>query len=101
MPLVNKLEKEARQVFDDLKLEFNSVYERSGSVGRRYARHDEMGTPFCVTVDFDTSKEKSVTIRNRDDAAQIRVPLKELKNVLNGLLNGTVPFKKAGKPVPA
>src|SRR3989344_1551093 len=101
LPLVNKLEKEARQVFDDLKLEFNSVYERSGSVGRRYARHDEMGTPFCVTVDFDTSKEKSVTIRNRDDAAQIRVPLKELKNVLNGLLNGTVPFKKAGKPVPA
>ena len=99
LPLVNKLDKEARSVFDGLKEEFNCAYERSGSVGRRYARNDEMGTPFCVTVDFDTAKDKSATIRNRDDAKQIRVPIAELKNVLDSLIKGTVRFEKAGKPV--
>jgi len=77
----------AKDVYDDLKKEFNVVYDESGSVGRRYSRNDEIGTPFCVTVDGDSFKGKDVTIRNRDTTKQIRVKVSELKNVLRKLIN--------------
>ena len=97
--LVNKLDKEARVVYDSLKTEFSSFFDRSGSIGRRYARADEIGIPYCITVDFDTLKDKSVTIRNRNDTKQIRVKIENLKDTINGLLNQKIEFEKAGKVI--
>jgi len=91
--------KMAESIVDDLKKEFNVVYDRSGSVGRRYARQDESGTPFCVTIDDKSVKQKDVTIRDRDTTKQIRVKINELKDVLRRLINGEVKFIKAGKLV--
>jgi len=92
-PLVNKVKDKARKVYDLLRKEFVSTYDKSGSVGRRYARADEIGVPYCVTVDF----EEGVTIRDRDSTKQIRVDEKDLIEVLEGLLKGRVKFEKAGK----
>ncbi|MBW2999911.1 glycine--tRNA ligase, partial [Candidatus Woesearchaeota archaeon] len=72
-PLVNKLEKKSREVFDLLKSNFNCIYDKSGSVGRRYARADEIGIPYCITIDFDSLEKDDVTIRERDTTKQVRV----------------------------
>ena len=98
-PIVKQkeFEKIADEVFNDLKKEFNVIYDKSGSIGRRYARNDEIGTPFCITVDGDSSKNKDVTIRDRDTTKQIRVKISELKDVIRKLINGEVEFEKAGK----
>lgn len=80
-PLVKKEEKlveMACQVYGQLKSCYNCVYDEGGSVGRRYARADEMGIPFCVTIDFDSLKDKAVTIRDRDSTKQTRVKIKDL-----------------------
>ena len=68
-PLVKKPEFEnlAREIFSELKSEFNILYDSGGSIGRRYARNDEIGTPFCITIDGDSLKNKDVTIRNREE----------------------------------
>jgi glycyl-tRNA synthetase len=96
-PLVNKLEKEAKEVYNLLKNDFNCSYDKSGSVGRRYARNDEIGTPYCVTIDFDSLKKKDVTIRNRDNTRQIRIKAKELKETIRKLVNNEIKFEEAGK----
>ena len=96
-PLVNKLDNDARKVYDGLKEEFHAFYDRSGSIGRRYARQDEIGTPYCITIDFDSLKENDVTIRDRDTTSQIRVKIDDLKEVLRKLINYEVNFEKAGK----
>jgi glycyl-tRNA synthetase len=96
-PLVNKIENDARQVYDDLKKIFVCQFDKSGSIGRRYARADEIGIPYCITVDFDSQKDKSVTIRDRDSTKQIRVKISELKDTLYKLLVGEADFEKAGK----
>jgi len=90
--LINKLEKESRKIYDYLKKDFNCFFDRSGSIGRRYARSDEIGIPYCITIDFDTSKNKSITIRNRDDTKQKRVKIKDLKETMRKLINGEVKF---------
>jgi glycyl-tRNA synthetase len=74
--LVNK----AKEIFKDLKKEFGAVmFDDNGNVGKRYRRQDEIGTPFCVTVDFDTvEKDDTVTVRDRDTGEQERVAVKEL-----------------------
>jgi len=92
-----KMVKVAREVFEDLRNEWNVVYDAGGSVGRRYARQDEIGTPFCVTVDNDSLKGKDVTIRNRNDTKQVRVKISELKDVIRGLLNGEIEFENLEK----
>lgn len=97
LPLVNKLEEEARTVFHDLKTDFSAQFDRSGSIGRRYARADEIGIPYCVTVDFDTQKDKTVTIRDRDTTQQIRVPIAGVKTILSELIAGRLGFDLAGK----
>jgi len=82
-PLVSNKEslvKLAKKVYDELKTEFNCFYDQGGSVGRRYARMDEVGTPYCVTVDFDSLKDKKVTVRNRDTTKQVRVKITDLKD---------------------
>ena len=80
-PLVkkDKLPEVAKKIFDKLKTKFNVFYDESGSVGRRYRRMDEIGTPFCITVDHDTLKDKSVTVRDRDTMKQDRIKIKDLE----------------------
>ncbi len=96
-PLVNKLDKEAKNIFNDLKKDFTCQFDKSGSIGRRYARADEIGIPYCITVDFDSPKKKDVTIRDRDTTKQIRVKIKDLKEIFKKLINQEIKFEKAGK----
>jgi len=94
-----KFEKIAREIFLDLKKEFKVIYDAGGSVGRRYSRNDEVGTPFAVTIDRDSEKGKDVTIRSRDTTKQIRVKIENLRDVMRKLINSEVEFEKAGKIV--
>ena len=96
-PLMNKLNKDARKIYDELKKLFVCQYDKSGSIGRRYARADEIGIPYCVTIDFDTQEKNDVTIRDRDSTKQIRVPVSELKDTLYNLMVGQIEFEQAGK----
>lgn len=73
-----KLVPMAREVFDEVKRNFMTQYDDSQSIGRRYRRQDETGTPLCVTIDFDSLEDRQVTIRERDSMEQIRVPVSEL-----------------------
>lgn len=98
-PLVKRddFEKICLDIFNELKSEWFIVQDKSGSIGRRYARNDEIGTPFCITVDEESLKNKDVTIRDRDTKKQIRVKLSELKSVVRKLINAEISFEKAGK----
>jgi glycyl-tRNA synthetase len=78
----------ARSVYRQLSPSFATDYDDSQSIGRRYRRQDEIGTPFCVTVDFESLEDKQVTIRDRDSLAQIRVPVEELTTILGAKLKG-------------
>jgi glycyl-tRNA synthetase len=78
----------ARKLYDDLKGDYRLFYDDSGSIGRRYRRQDEAGTPFCVTVDFDTIDDKRVTIRDRDTLEQERVPIEAVRDRLKALISG-------------
>ncbi|MAG15798.1 glycine--tRNA ligase [Candidatus Woesearchaeota archaeon] len=80
--LSNKKElvKMAKDVYDDLKKEFNCFLDEKGSIGKRYARMDEAGTPIALTLDFDSLKKKDVTIRDRDSTRQVRIKIKGLKD---------------------
>jgi len=83
-----KLTPLAKEVFNKLCPNFVTDYDDSQSIGRRYRRQDEIGTPFCVTIDFESLEDKQVTIRERDSLAQIRVPIGELKMVIEAKLKG-------------
>lgn len=98
-PIVKKeeFEKISREVVEMLRGEGNVNYDKSGSIGRRYARNDEIGTPYCITVDGDSLKNKDVTIRDRNTTKQIRVKIKDLKDVFRKLINSEVEFEKCGK----
>jgi glycyl-tRNA synthetase len=87
-PLVNKdgLQELARSIYADLQEDFDAFYDESGSIGRRYARADEVGVPACVTVDYDTLKDNTVTIRYRDTRAQERVKVPELAAKIGALV---------------
>jgi glycyl-tRNA synthetase len=78
----------ARELYDDLKGDYRLFYDDSGSIGRRYRRQDEAGTPFCITVDFDTIEDKKVTIRDRDTLEQERVPIAAVRDRLRALISG-------------
>jgi glycyl-tRNA synthetase len=79
LPLVKKLNEKAEEVFQMLSKHFMTWYDETGSIGKRYARFDEIGTPWCVTIDFDNSLEKNaVTIRHRDTMEQEVVAIDEL-----------------------
>lgn len=88
----NALPKKAREVFDKLKEKFDVFYDEVGSIGKRYARADEIGTLVCITVDHRTLKEDSVTLRNRDDTKQTRIEIKELPTILRKLGRGEIRF---------
>jgi glycyl-tRNA synthetase len=78
----------AKEIYTDLRQCWIVSYDDAQSIGRRYRRQDEVGTPFCVTIDFQSLEDKQVTIRERDSLKQIRVPIAELKNTLQAKLEG-------------
>ena len=78
LPLQKNLSEKARELYALLAKHFMCDYDEAGSIGKRYRREDEIGTPFCVTVDFDTLDDSAVTVRDRDTMQQIRLPIDEL-----------------------
>ncbi len=100
-PIVKKPEydKMARQIIEDLGSEFKVVYDKSGSIGRRYARNDEAGTPYCITIDDKSPRQKDCTIRDRDTTKQVRVKLNKLREILRKLINSEIEFRKVGRLV--
>jgi len=83
-----KLTPLAREIHKQLRSNFMTWYDDSQSIGRRYRRQDEIGTPFCVTIDFESLEDHQVTIRDRDSLAQIRLPIEELGKTLEAKLKG-------------
>ena len=80
LPLSKKLSEKAEEVYSNLSKKFMCDYDEAGSIGKRYRREDEIGTPYCVTIDFDTLEDDCVTIRDRDTMEQVRVKIDELEN---------------------
>lgn len=78
LPLSKKLSEKAEEVYASLSKRFMCDYDETGSIGKRYRREDEIGTPYCVTIDFDTLEDDTVTIRDRDTMEQVRVKIDEL-----------------------
>ncbi|MCD5397469.1 glycine--tRNA ligase, partial [candidate division NPL-UPA2 bacterium] len=77
----------AREIARKLRLHFQVFYDEGGSIGRRYRRQDEAGTPYGITVDSQTLKDETVTLRDRDDMSQVRVKVAELAEKIGGLIN--------------
>lgn len=98
-PIISKGEvlEMSYEIYKYLKEEFNVAFDKSGSIGRRYARNDEIGTPFCITIDNESTKKKTVTIRDRDTTQQIRVETKNLKEVLRSLITDKSSFSAIEK----
>ncbi len=87
LPLSKKLSQKAEEVYSRLSKTFMCDFDETGSIGKRYRREDEIGTPFCITIDFDTLEDESVTIRDRDTMDQVRIKIDELENWLNDKVN--------------
>ena len=83
LPLSKKLSGKADEVYTMLSKEFMVDFDETGSIGKRYRRQDEIGTPFCITYDFDSVEDNSVTVRDRDTMEQVRVPISELTNYIS------------------
>ncbi|MCL2059117.1 MAG: glycine--tRNA ligase [Oscillospiraceae bacterium] len=84
LPLSKKLSEAASAIYRDLSRSFVCEFDDTGSIGKRYRRQDEIGTPYCVTYDFESENDKSVTIRERDSMDQVRVPIGELASWFSG-----------------
>jgi glycyl-tRNA synthetase len=84
LPLVRKdgLPEKAREIMDDLKFSFSCQYDEKDSIGKRYRRHDAIGTPFCATIDHQTLEDNTVTVRYRDSMEQERVAIDSLQNII-------------------
>ena len=82
LPLSKKLSAKATEVYEELTKRFNVEYDEAGSIGKRYRREDEIGTPYCITIDFDTLEDNAVTVRDRDTMEQVRMPISELEKFL-------------------
>ena len=82
LPLSKQLNEKAKEVFDDLIPFINVNFDTTGSIGKRYRRNDEIGTPYCVTIDFDTLNDGCVTVRERDSMKQERIKIEDLRNYL-------------------
>ena len=82
LPLQKDLSEKAKSVYDKLRKTFRADYDESGSIGKRYRRHDEIGTPFCVTIDFETMENDTVTVRDRDTMEQVRIKIDELNKYI-------------------
>ena len=100
-PLMKKEElvKMAKEVRGALEVDFIIDYDESGSIGRRYLRSALSGTPYAITIDYDSLKGKDVTVRDRDSEKQIRVKIKDIRETIEKLIRGEIKFEKAGKLV--
>lgn len=87
LPLSKKLDEQATAVYEKLCKKYNCEYDNAGSIGKRYRRQDEIGTPFCITYDFDSLEDGAVTIRERDTMEQTRVKIDELESYLDEKLS--------------
>jgi glycyl-tRNA synthetase len=83
LPLQKKLNEKAEEIYANLSKKFSATFDETGSIGKRYRRQDEIGTPFCLTIDFDTLEDGCVTVRERDTMSQIRIPIEEVENYLS------------------
>jgi len=83
-----ELVEKAREVYKMLKKEFNVIFDDRGNIGKRYYSQDEIGTPYCVTIDFDSLEKNDVTLRDRDTTKQERIKISELVAILKGKING-------------
>ena len=83
LPLSKKLAEPAGELYSTLTKHFTCEYDDAGSIGKRYRRQDEIGTPFCITIDFDTATDDTVTVRERDSMKQERIPVKDLQDYIN------------------
>lgn len=86
MPLSNKLNDKAKAVYDSLHEDFDAIFDTTGSIGKRYRREDAIGTPLCITYDFDSDNDGAVTVRERDSMTQERVKISELSNYIHSFL---------------
>ena len=95
-PLVRKdgLPEKAQQIFDELKFDFNIIYEERDAIGKRYTRQDLIGTPYCIAVDYETLENDTVTIRDRDSREQQRVPVTELRRIIGDAVSFKRIFEK-------
>ena len=82
LPLSKKLSDKALELYDELAKEFNVDFDETGSIGKRYRREDEIGTPFCITYDFDSENDGCVTVRDRDTMEQVRIPIADVKSYI-------------------
>ena len=83
LPLSKKLGEKAEEIYALLSSKYAAQYDDTGSIGKRYRRQDEIGTPYCITVDFDTLEDGSVTLRHRDSMEQERMTMEDLLNYLS------------------
>src|SRR3989338_262648 len=84
-PLINKPEliETAGKLYNDLRLDYSTFYDQAGAIGRRYRRQDEIGTPFCITVDNDTMTDQTITIRERDTMKQDRIGINKIREYIS------------------
>ena len=87
LPLSKKLSEKAQEVYAMLSKKFMVDFDETGSIGKRYRREDEIGTPYCVTVDFDSETDGCVTVRDRDTMEQVRLPINELTAYIEARLD--------------
>ncbi len=101
MPLLRKddLPKKAKEVCECLWQMYEIFYDETGSIGKRYARMDEIGVPYCATIDHQTLEDATVTLRDRDTTKQVRVPIKELCSAVWNLVESKAKFEQLGKVV--
>jgi glycyl-tRNA synthetase len=84
LPLSKKLSEQAEALYTALSKKFMCEFDETGSIGKRYRRQDEIGTPLCVTIDFETETDGSVTVRDRDSMEQVRIPIAEVEAYIAG-----------------
>ena len=87
LPLQKNLSEKALEIYNSLSKIFMCDFDESGSIGKRYRRHDEIGTPYCLTVDFETLEDNSITIRDRDTMEQVRIKIDEVEKYIKDKLN--------------
>ena len=94
LPLVKKdgLPEKAKEIYNQLKLKYNCIYDEKDSIGKRYRRNDALGTPFCITLDYDTINDHAVTVRERDSMSQKRIPIDELNQYIESEININIPW---------
>jgi glycyl-tRNA synthetase len=78
LPLSKKLSESAQEIYESLAAEFMTDFDDTGSIGKRYRRQDEIGTPLCITYDFDSETDRCITVRDRDTMAQVRLPIEQV-----------------------